>query len=239
MNLNKLFLLSLSLVLASCAAKAPSLPADNLISPSFRQPQAAALIVLLPAKVAAAELQPGAAMLMNALHQRLTAAGYKVVALGESSHDALWSQEVEAVGGIYDQKTGALRPREMLLALGRLAQRVSTETRAAIVMRPQLTLRKADISGASATWDGQQRRLSIVGAGGDMVKSEGSTLGLSVGLDVFASSGELVMQTHGGALLPYRMDVQSGKYEVRPDLFANAKGIADGVALALAPFIGM
>lgn len=239
MFLKKLLLLTLSLLLAACAAKLPSLPSDNLISPNFRHAQPASLIVLLPAEVEVADLQPGAAILMSALHQRLTAAGYKVVALDKSSHDAIWTQEVDAVGGLYDTKTGALRPREMALALGRLVQRVSMETHAAMVMRPQLELRRADVAGMSAAWDGQQRRLAVVGTGGDMVRHDGITWGLSVGLDIFASNGELVMQTHGGALLPYRFNIQTGKSEVRPDLFANARDVADGVAIALSPFIKM
>ncbi len=237
MNLKKLLCLTLSLLLASCASTLPSLPSDNVTSATFRQPQVTSLIVLFPVEAEAAELRPGAAMLMNALHQRLTAAGYKVVALDQSSHDAIWSQEVEAVGGIYDQKTGAPRSREIMLALGRLVQRVSAETHAAVVVRPQLVLRNAEVSGMSAVWDGQQRRISDFGASGDTVTYGGSTLGLSVGLDIFASSGELVMHTHGGALLPYRVNVQSGKNEVRSDLFANEKDVTEGVAIALTPFL--
>jgi hypothetical protein len=239
MSLKKLLYLTLSLLLASCASRLPSLPSDNLTSPNFRQPQVASLIVLLPVEVETAELQPGAAILMSTLHQRLTAAGYKVVALDQSSHDAIWSQEVEEVGGIYDQKTGAPRPRESMLALGRLVQRVSAKTHAAVVVRPQLVLRNAEIAGMSAVWDGQQRRISVFGAGGDTIRHDGLTLGLSVGLDIFASSGELVMHTHGGALLPYRVNVQSSKNEVRSNLFANEKDVADGVAIALTPFIKM
>ncbi|NRR32615.1 hypothetical protein HSX11_20815 [Oxalobacteraceae bacterium] len=235
--MKKLMSLMLVLLLAACASKAPSLPADNLISPNFRLPQVASLIVLLPAEVESAELQPGAAMLMKSLHQSLTAAGYRVAALDQGSHDAIWTQEVEEVGGIYDQRTGALRSRELTVVLGRLVQRVSAETHAAVVMRPRLVLRGAEISGMSAVWDGQQRHVRTFGAGGDTVTSRGSTLGLSVALDIFASSGEWLMHTHGGALLPYIVNVQTGKNDVRPDLFANEQEIADGVAIALMPFV--
>ena len=235
--MKKLLILAL-LALSGCASAPPSSrPSDNLIAPNFQAPQAESLIVLLPAEVEAAELQPGVAGLTNALHQQLIAAGYKVVALDQNSHDAIWSQEVEAVGGIYDPKTGALRQHELMLALGHLVQRVSVETHAVMAIRPQLVLRPAGISGMSATWDGQQRRVPVFGLGGDTITHDGSTLGLSVGLNVFASSGELVMSTHGGALLPYRINVQTGKNEVRPDLFATENDVADGVALALAPLV--
>lgn len=225
--------------LAACAPSSVSLPSDNQISESFRQPAFSSLIVLLPAQAEAAELQPGAAILMGALHQRLTAAGYKVIALDEGSYDAIWSQEVAEVGGIYDPQTGTLRHRELLLALGHLVQRVSAETHAEVVMRPQLVLRRAEISGMSAVWDGQQRRVPVFGLGGDTITHDGSTLGLSVGLDIFTSSGELVLHTYGGILLPYRVNVLSGKNEVRSDLFANENEVSDGVTIALKPFVKM
>lgn len=174
---------------------------------------------------------------MDALHRRLTSAGYKVIALDEGSYDAIWSQEVAEVGGIYDPHTGVLRHRELILALGHLVQRVSSETHAAMVMRPQLVLRPAEISGMSAVWDGQQRRVPVFGLGGDTITHDGSTLGLSVGLDIFTSSGELVMHTYGGILLPYRLNVLSGKNEVRSDLFANENELTDGVTIALKPFL--
>jgi len=227
------------MLLAACASRPVSLPSDNEISQSFRRPTPSSLIVLLPAQVETADLEPGAAVLMTALHRRLTAAGYKVIALDEGSYDAIWSQEVAEVGGIYDPHTGVLRRHELMLALGRLVQRVSLETHAAMVMRPQLVLRRAEISGMSATWDGQQRRVPVFGLGADTITNDGSTLGLSVGLDVFTPSGELVMHTYGGILLPYRINVLSSKNEVRSDLFANGTEVIDGVGIALKPFFNI
>lgn len=173
---------------------------------------------------------------MTALHRSLKTAGYRVVALDKGSYDAIWSQEIAEVGGIYDPHTGVLRRRELMLASGRLVQRVSSETHAAMVMRPQLVLRRAEVSGMSASWDGQQRRVPVFGLGSNTITNDGSTLGLSVGLDIFTSSGELVMHTYGGILLPYRINVLSGKNEVRSDLFANENEVTDGVTIALKPF---
>jgi hypothetical protein len=125
-----------------------------------------------------------------------------------------------------------------MLALGRLMQRVSSETHAAMVMRPQLVLRRAEISGMSATWDGQQRRVPVFGLGADTITNDGSTLGLSVGLDVFTSSGERYAYLWRN-LLPYRINVLSGKNEVRSDLFANETEVFDGVGIALKPFFNI
>lgn len=230
----KFLVLALSLLLTACAGIPHAPASDNLVSPNFQQPQAKSLIVLLPPEIEAKDLQPGAAMLMNILHQKLVAAGYRVAALDQGSHDAIWTQEVQEVGGIYDPGTGAVRQRELNLAMGHFVQRVCSETQAAMVLRPRLVLRQAELSGMSAAWDGQQRRVPVFGA--DTVSHKGSTIGLSVSLDAFTASGELVMRTFGGALLPYRVNANSGQNEVRADLFANDVELADGVSIALAPF---
>jgi hypothetical protein len=225
---------ALSLLLAACASGPKAPASDNLVSPNFQVPQAKSLIVLLPAEIEVEDLQPGAAMMMNALHQRLTAAGYRVVALDRASHDTIWSQEVQEVGGIFDPGTGAVRQRELNMAMGHLVQRVCAETQGTMIIRPRMVLRQAELSGMSASWDGQQRRVPVFG--GDTTSYKGSTFGLSVALDGFASNGEMVMRTYGGALLPYRVNINSGKSEVRADLFANDTEVSEGVAIALVPF---
>jgi hypothetical protein len=233
----KLLSLCLPFLFVACASISPPLPSDNLIAPGFQRPEAGALIVMLPAKVEAVELEAGVGFLKDQLRQQLNAAGYKVVALHQDSYDTIWEQEVAEVGGIFDATTGALRRREYALAIGHLVQRVSIETKAAMVLEPQLVLRRAEVSGVSAVWDGQQRRGMSRGAAGDEVRSNGTTLGLSVGLRMFASSGEFVLNTHGGASLPYRINLQTSSNEVRPDLFADDKEITDAVALALSPLL--
>lgn len=234
---NKLLKLALPLLLTACASSVPLKPAENLVSPNFRQPPAASLIVLLPSQVEAEDLEPGAPILMSALHEKLTKAGYKVLALNQENYETLWSQEVKEVGGIYDPHTGALRQREMVKAMGHLVQRVSAETRAELVIQPRLVLRQAEVSGMSAAWDGQQRRVPVMGLGDDTLTHSGSTLGLSVGLNMFAPTGELVIYSYGGALLPYRINVRSSQNEVRPDLFKDGTEVAEGVAIALKPMI--
>ncbi|MYM32103.1 hypothetical protein GTP58_27600 [Duganella sp. CY15W] len=236
MLVKKLSLATLSLLFAACTSVPPPLSSDNLIASGFQRPAAPALVVMLPPQVAALDLQEGVALLKEQLRLQLSQAGYKVVALDQDSYNAIWRQEIAEVGGVFDPATGAMKRREYAQALGHLVQRVSAETKAAMVIRPQLVLRKAEVAGVSAAWDGQIRRLPAKGGGGDDVRGNGSTLGLSVGLNMFAASGELVLSTYGGAMLPYRVNFLTLQNEVRPDLFAEDKDLADGVALALEPF---
>jgi hypothetical protein len=228
----KLIFFILPLLFSACASS-PKLASDNQIAPEFRRPPSGALVLIMPAEVEAIDLQAGVQSLKTELHRQLSAAGYRVVALDEDSYDAIWTQEVGEVGGIYDVNTGQLRRDAYVQALGHLVQRVSGETKASLVVRPRLVLRHAELSGVSAVWDGQQR---LAPARGGDVRYDGSTLGLSVGLHMFAASGEMVSSTYGGASLPYRFNLHTNKNEVRSDLFADGVDMADGVKLALIPF---
>jgi hypothetical protein len=235
-SVKKQLLLTLSFVLSACTSLSPSLPTDNEVALGFRRPEPAAKILMLPPESEVHELNAGTKGLKEELNRQLRAAGYQVVILDQNSYDKIWNQEVEEVGGIYDKGTGALRREAYMQALGHLVQRVSSETNSTLVLRPQLVLRTAELSGVTAVWDGQQRRVPTRGAGDDTVRHNGTTWGLSVGLSMFAASGELVLSTHGGASLPFRVDFQTQRNEVRSDLFSNDKEIADAVSLALLPF---
>ena len=234
--MKKLLRLTLALLFTACASVPPSLPTDNEVASGFSHPESAARIVILPPEAESVELKAGIAGLKEELNRQLRAVGYKVLILDQNSYDAIWNQEVADVGGIYDMCTGALRRSAYMQALGHLVQRVSHETNAALVLRPQLVLRTAELSGVSAVWDGQQRRMPTKGSGDDNVRHDGTTWGLSVGLSMFAPGGELVLSTHGGASLPFRLNLQTQRNEVRSDLFSNDQDIADAVSVALLPF---
>lgn len=233
--MKKLLYLILPILFTACASVSPPLPADNEVAPGFHSPVPDARILLLPPEVESIELQAGINVLKEEHNRQLRAAGYKVLILDQNSYDSIWNEEVEEVGGIYDKRTGTLQRQAYFQALGHLVQRVSSET-GALVLRSQLVLRTAELSGVSAVWDGQQRRVPTKGAGDDTVRHDGKSWGLSVGISMFTPSGELVLSTHGGASLVFRLNLQTQRNEVRPDLFSNEKDVAEAVSLALLPF---
>ncbi|GGC62999.1 hypothetical protein [Undibacterium terreum] len=225
------------LLLSACAAIHPPAPADDYVAPSFRRPDPAALIVMLPPEADEAELQPGIDILKNQLHKQLRAAGYRVVLLEQKNYDTMWAEEIVAVGGIYDKNNGNLRRPEFVRAVGYLVQRVTAETKAALVIHPRLVIRKAALSGSGAVWDGQQRRVPVVGLGDSTMTYDGSVGALSVSLAAYTPNGELVLRTHGGASLPYRVNALESKHELRLDLFARDTELAEAVTLSLAPML--
>jgi len=233
--MRKLLVLFLPFLLSACAAVQPAPSTDNRIYPEYRRPEPGAYLLMLPPKGETEDLQPGNEILKKELHRQLQAAGYKLAMLEQNNYNALWSEEIAAVGGIYDPATGALREAQFAQALSSLVRRVSSETKAVLVLRPRLVLRSAQLSGASANWDGQQRRVPVVGGEGG--SNSGNTLGLSVELIAFAANGEPAWRTYGGASLPYRVNLYTEKNEVRTDLFDNENELAQAVALTLAPIV--
>lgn len=193
--------------------------------------------MLLPPSVEADDLDAGKPLLLDQLQRQLKAAGYRVAGLDAANYETIWAQEVEAVGGVYDAKTGKLQSARFARARGQLVQRVSSDTKASMVLQPNLVLRQAQFSGPAARWDGQQRRVLVSNTYARDYRSDGTTLALSVGLDAYAGSGELVASTYGGASMLYTVNIQAAKNEVRGDLFASDKELGEGVALALTPVL--
>ncbi|GAC1568904.1 MAG: hypothetical protein NVS3B3_22650 [Aquirhabdus sp.] len=142
------------------------------------------------------------------------------------------------MGGIYDPINGNLKRTEYLKALSFLVQRISGETKATLVLRPNLVLRTAKLAGSAATWDGQQRRVPVLGSANETWRYDGTTQGLSVELTAFSADGALVVHSFGGASLPFRSNLLTSKNEVRPDLFAAENELKEAVELSLKPVLG-
>jgi hypothetical protein len=227
-------LLCLPLLLIGCASAPPQAAADNRVAPGFVPPKPGALVMLLPPEKNFADLVPGQAMLTEQLHKQLTAAGYRTALLDKANHDDLWRQEVEAAGGIFDPATGARRNEAYARAMANLAQRVCAEAKCALVAQHQLVLRRAELKGRYATWDGQRREIPLTRITAD-VRFSGSARSLSVMLNVIASNGDSAFRTFGGVTLPMQVDVDEARQKMRTDLFTNDAEIADGVRIALAP----
>jgi len=227
-----------ALALQACALPTPPAPSDNYVAPDFTMPARGALIVLLPPKTTTPQAIAGGAFVVAQLHKQLTQSGYKVVALDPDNHALIWEQEVSAVGGIYDPADGQLKTAAYGKALAGLAQRIAADTKAVLVISHSILGRPAAVSGTKAIWDGQSRTLPVAKTFGSEFRiSTGTSTALSVELLGIAGGGQVVFKTYGGIAVPYRANMAGEKYELRPDLFANDGETADGVRLALAPWL--
>jgi hypothetical protein len=225
-----------AVALAACASTEPSPAADNRVPRSFAPPSRGSLVVLLPAPKAD-DLQAGQTLMTQQLHRQLVAAGYRVALLDAGNHDVVWGQEVAEVGGIYDPGSGALRSAAYAKALSSLARRLCDELKCALVIQQRLAVRDTKLSGSSAAWDGQRRRVPVVGTYGDTLSFSGTGVGLSIELTALSADGSPAFHTFGGASLPYRADASHAQHALRADLFADDREIADGVRLALNPLL--
>jgi hypothetical protein len=222
---------------AACATPAPKPAADSVRGKNFAAPPAGALIVLLPPPQTK-EIEAGENFMAAQLGAQLQAAGYRVATLTRLNFNDIWSQEVAAVGGVFDQATGAPKAEAYALALSNLARRVCDEAKCAMVVQQRLVPRTAKMDGSVADWDGQSRPIPVKNAHSREFRFTGTTTALSVELLAVMANGGMGFRTYGGASLPFQTDVQESVNELRPNLFRNDQEVADGVRIALQPLLG-
>lgn len=228
---------TIALALCGCATTAPTRSGDGYVAPSFHAPVAGSLVVLLPARSGDGGYEKANGFVMEQMRKQLTGAGYRVKGLDTANYDVIWSQEVAQVGGIYDPASGALRTEAYARALNVLAQRVATDSGAALVIKPALVLREAKLSGTTAEWDGQRKTPPLKKTYGATYRVDGSTTGISIELLALGADGRVAFKTLGGVTLPYRGDAWDGSSTLRDDLFADDTEIAEGLRIALRPLM--
>lgn len=232
-----LLLCAFALALQGCASTAPAPADDTVINAAFQRPAPGSLVVILPPKAETNDYGKANGFVTEQLRAQLVAAGYKVKGLDATNHDLIWAQEVAIVGGIYDPATGQRRGDAYARAVSALAQRVATDTGAALVVWPGLVLRQAIFNGTSAEWDGQRRTPKLTKAFADDYRMKGSTIAISVELLAVSSNGQVAFKTLGGVSLPYSADVWHGQHTLRDDLFSSDEEIGQGIAIALRPLL--
>jgi hypothetical protein len=227
------------LAAAFCVAttKAPAQTRPPSTGSSYQKPAPEALVLLLPASAEAEELLPGLPVLLNALHTELRAAGYRTALLDKQNYEIIWNQEVDAVGGIFDNSTGKPKLEAHAAAMSALSRRLAHETNAALVILPKLVLRKAELNGTKADWDGRLVLIPTRGTFGDRTRHRGTTPAISVHLLALTDAGALAFNTFGGITLPYVIDFVTERPVLRTDLFSSATDFAEGVKIALKPVL--
>jgi hypothetical protein len=227
--------LVLLFALVVCPALAQVSGQSSVTGSGFKPPAPGSLILLLPPSTEAPELDAGIATLLQALHSELAAAGFRTALLDKANYETIWAQEVEAVGGIYDSRTGSLKPVERALAIAALTKRLAQETSASLVITPRLVLRKAELSGTKASWDGRLVLVPTRGAFGGSSSSTGTTTAVSVQLLALARDGTLAFNTFGGVTLPYAINFVSERPELRENIFSDKNDLTKAAEIALGP----
>lgn len=238
MRLKSAISLIATLLLSACAAVPPKEARDNYLSTSYKAPQPGALIVLLPpAKAGSSELEAGNKFAQQQLYSQLTQAGYRVALLNSTNYAELHKQAVDAVGGLYDSSTGALRKEASAQATASMARKICQQLECSHVLIQRLVVRKAEIGAQRAEWDGQSRSIEKINTGGTLTNFKGTTTGLSLELTAITANGEVAFKRFGGISLPHEFDMIKSQSQVRKDLFKNDEEVADGVRIAIQPFL--
>jgi hypothetical protein len=217
----------------AAAAATPSSNEEALVRVSPRP----AVLVVLPPLAQFPEFTDGQDAVEEELIGVLVGAGYKVRRLVRSEFITALTEEIAAVGGIYDPVTGQQNLARHEEALGRLTRRLVDENEAAMVLSSRLVLRTATVRGDAAEWDGQVRMGRTTQGIDQTVVWSGTTKGLSLELTGFRSNGERVFKTYGGLVLPYRLDMAQSKLELRRSFFPNRGEVVEGSLVALKPLL--
>ena len=227
----------LVLVLSACAATGPTSSLDNVITSNYQLPDKTKKIVILPLQSPYAEFDSGKEPVVTQLYGSLIKAGYKPVVLQKENYQRIWAEETEAVGGLYDTKTGGYRKAAFEHALSMLARRIAIDTDCSLVLAPSFAIKTVKDSGEKASWDGVSRRLMLQGST-DSRRWSGTSKAISLELIAVNAAGQFQFKTYGGLVIPYVVDLYESKSVIRTDMFSRPEEITEGVNLALLPILG-
>ena len=84
-----------------------------------------------------------------------------------------------------------------------------------------------------------KRRLSMTNRpkGYIVSNARGHVMVFTLRIEIFARTGERIASERGGLDLASRLDVEAGQPETRPDALEDPANIAEGIGVALAPFV--
>lgn len=233
-----LIALSLPILLAlAAAATAGEPPAEP----------GAGRVVLVPLNLGvptAAEIEPGLDPVWQAMLQHFGSEGRRIAALERSGATSLWNEvmaDARAEGGAND----------VYQVYRRFAQRVAEQVEYETIVFPSLVTRVATVRGRQAAWDRVSRLVVVPGMmqetieawpEGDIRLSRSGATGelaaVSLHVALFSADGVLRFEGKGGLALLQQIkaatidDGSELRVAARPDAFANAADLHEGIAAA-------
>jgi len=167
------------------------------------------------------------------IYTQLQRMGYQSVFLNEENYENLWNSAVGKVGGLYDSKTGNFKPQAYVEAMKILAVNIASEVEYSVLIVPNFVVKRAKVSGKFVSWDGVYRDYLMKNQTYNSYSFHGETKGLSLELRAFSSDGAWLFNSYGGVSLPYEVNMEEAKHEMRDKLFESREEIEEGVRLAL------
>jgi hypothetical protein len=157
---------------------------------------------------------------------------------------AIWQEERQKVGGVFNPDTGALLQDRFITSLQRTVKRVCADMGVDAVIIPELILRKAVLESSYAYWDGTQQRIEL-GSGSETPitdKISGTAKAVSISVYVVTKDGRIVLKNIAGLEFPYKAVLdKKNKVNTTMELcdnpFTDEAAIRRAVALGLHPFI--
>ena len=184
------------------------------------------------------ELDQDLPVLEAALIARLERLGHPTRVLDRGLYEDLWEVSVRREGGLFPLEPEYRERLDNVMAgvIDGLARRYRDF--GALIL-PKVVFREVELHGAGARWDGVSRILAIsnVRRIQRSMSVSGRSRGLSLRVEIFDRRHGRVFRGHGGLVLPYLLNLEENRGQLRPNALQSKGHARQAVALALEPYI--
>jgi len=235
MKLNSVFILAFVILFSACSSTPLPAGPGTYLPENYAVPAKGSLIILLPPISIFPEFTIGEEPVNALVNQKLMDAGYKTLIYPRKDLVSFWHNETAALGNRLDPQLGQHIDGLNEHLTAKLVRIIAKEHPDALILSQRIVARKAQLKGASATWDGRKTIPPAAGTSGQSGQWSGSTPALSLEITALDKTGKEQFKTFGGLLLPYRANVIAENMAMRDGLFQKQSEFAAGIDIALSP----
>lgn len=208
---------------------------DNAYSDKYAGIEAGRLFIA-PVRLHYNGLESGGDKVIKEMAKQLKNCGWDVATMSQENYQSVWSEITRSIDGIYSPSTGQLVTEKYQYALRELVESINDGEGFSAALIPRIVLKRAEIKGGIAHWDGVKRKKITSNLPGAAWTSwSGSTRGLSLEVMAFDSESAWLFTNYGGLVLPFHTTIRDGKpaNEIRDKIFDDDLDIESGVGVAL------
>jgi len=157
---------------------------------------------------------------------------------------AIWKEEIQKAGGIFDPADGKLQPYKFNKCLRNMVTKVCDSQAVDAVVLTAIIRRPAIIENSVVYWDGAEQSIEF-GKGDERPFADrvsGDSTALSLRVFIVNKDGRIILKNFAGLEFPYKVVLDKRtrsetKMELRKDLFTDEARIRQAVAISLHPFM--
>lgn len=171
-------------------------------------------VVILPIESLHSELLEQDGDLYELLVQAIGKKKFAVTSNSAEEFQPALDQALADAGAIYDPSVGQFLPSDRQIYIKSLIDYYSHESTVDVIVLPELLIRRANVRGDTASWDGVERTIELSEKPEKTYKSLREARGLSIKLSVYSRQGAFLLQSYAGISLPFTVNYNSEPAEL-------------------------